>query len=120
MTAYYIERNMQPWLAAYSPLARQGLLSRASNFDIELLAEGGANIVFTLYPGDDPLPSKLTNKLLRLRKDLPHGSTAEEQLRALEAGMTIAIAEVDDVPLGVDTAEDLEKARAALAQRGRP
>jgi 3-deoxy-manno-octulosonate cytidylyltransferase (CMP-KDO synthetase) len=38
-----------------------------------------------------------------------------EQLRALEAGMTIAVALVDAVPLGVDTIEDLERARLLLA-----
>lgn len=38
-----------------------------------------------------------------------------EQLRALEAGMTIGVALVDTVPLGVDTPEDLERARAVLA-----
>jgi 3-deoxy-manno-octulosonate cytidylyltransferase (CMP-KDO synthetase) len=38
-----------------------------------------------------------------------------EQLRALEAGMRIDVAIVDAVPLGVDTPEDLEKARKALA-----
>jgi 3-deoxy-manno-octulosonate cytidylyltransferase (CMP-KDO synthetase) len=37
-----------------------------------------------------------------------------EQLRALEAGMTIAVARVDEVPLSVDTSEDLEKARVVL------
>ncbi len=37
-----------------------------------------------------------------------------EQLRALEAGMRIDVAIVRSVPLGVDTAEDLEVARAAL------
>jgi len=37
-----------------------------------------------------------------------------EQLRALEAGMTIAVAIVDAVPLGVDTPADLERARSAL------
>ncbi len=37
-----------------------------------------------------------------------------EQLRALEAGMTIAVARVDKVPLSVDTPEDLKKARALL------
>jgi 3-deoxy-manno-octulosonate cytidylyltransferase (CMP-KDO synthetase) len=41
-----------------------------------------------------------------------------EQLRALEAGMRIDVAIVDSVPLGVDTPEDLELARAAL-KRGR-
>jgi 3-deoxy-manno-octulosonate cytidylyltransferase (CMP-KDO synthetase) len=34
-----------------------------------------------------------------------------EQLRALEAGMTINVAVVDTVPLGVDTAAELERAR---------
>jgi 3-deoxy-manno-octulosonate cytidylyltransferase (CMP-KDO synthetase) len=38
-----------------------------------------------------------------------------EQLRALEAGMRIDIALVDTAPLGVDTPEDLERARVALA-----
>ena len=38
-----------------------------------------------------------------------------EQLRALEAGMRIDVSVVDDVPLGVDTEADLEKARAVLA-----
>ncbi len=36
-----------------------------------------------------------------------------EQLRALEAGMRIDAVVVDDVPLGVDTPEDLERARKA-------
>jgi 3-deoxy-manno-octulosonate cytidylyltransferase (CMP-KDO synthetase) len=40
-----------------------------------------------------------------------------EQLRALEAGMRIDVALVDTVPLGVDTFEDLERARAILGQR---
>ena len=38
-----------------------------------------------------------------------------EQLRALEAGMRIDVALVDTVPLGVDTAADLERARRLLA-----
>ncbi len=40
-----------------------------------------------------------------------------EQLRALEAGMRIDVAIVASVPLGVDTAGDLEAARAMLARR---
>jgi 3-deoxy-manno-octulosonate cytidylyltransferase (CMP-KDO synthetase) len=42
-----------------------------------------------------------------------------EQLRALEAGMRIDAAIVDTVPLGVDTAADLETARAMLTSRPR-
>ena len=38
-----------------------------------------------------------------------------EQLRALEAGMRISCVEVDSLPLSVDTPEDLERAREALA-----
>ena len=38
-----------------------------------------------------------------------------EQLRALEAGMSIAVARVDAAPLSVDTPADLEKARKYLS-----
>src|SRR4029077_15025964 len=41
-----------------------------------------------------------------------------EQLRALEAGMRIDVAIVGGVPLGVDTPEDLARARVML--EGRP
>jgi 3-deoxy-manno-octulosonate cytidylyltransferase (CMP-KDO synthetase) len=41
-----------------------------------------------------------------------------EQLRALEAGMSIVVARVDEAPLSVDTPEDLEKVRAAAIARG--
>ena len=40
-----------------------------------------------------------------------------EQLRALEAGMRIDVEIVASVPLGVDTPEDLEKARQILSRR---
>ncbi len=40
-----------------------------------------------------------------------------EQLRALEAGMRISCARVEHAPFGVDTAEDLERARVALAPK---
>ena len=40
-----------------------------------------------------------------------------EQLRALEDGMRIDVALVDTVPLGVDTLEDLERARQLLSKR---
>jgi 3-deoxy-manno-octulosonate cytidylyltransferase (CMP-KDO synthetase) len=40
-----------------------------------------------------------------------------EQLRALEAGITIGVALVDTNPLGVDTPEDLERARREIEAR---
>jgi len=38
-----------------------------------------------------------------------------EQLRALEANMSVAVARVDSVPISVDTPADLEKARSVIA-----
>jgi 3-deoxy-manno-octulosonate cytidylyltransferase (CMP-KDO synthetase) len=40
-----------------------------------------------------------------------------EQLRALEAGMPVAVRVVDAVPLGVDTPEDLVRARELIGRR---
>jgi 3-deoxy-manno-octulosonate cytidylyltransferase (CMP-KDO synthetase) len=42
-----------------------------------------------------------------------------EQLRALEAGMRIGCARIEHGPFGVDTPEDLERARRLLAPAGR-
>ena len=42
-----------------------------------------------------------------------------EQLRALEAGMRIDVTLVDSVPLGVDTPEDLDRAREILGASSR-
>jgi 3-deoxy-manno-octulosonate cytidylyltransferase (CMP-KDO synthetase) len=39
-----------------------------------------------------------------------------EQLRALEAGMRIDVTLIEEVPFGVDTPEDLERARAVLGE----
>jgi len=41
-----------------------------------------------------------------------------EQLRAMEAGMTIAVARVSEAPISVDTPGDLEKARAYVRRQG--
>ena len=53
---------------------------------------------------------------------LPQGALERrerlEQLRALENGMRIDVAIVDAVPLGVDTPDDLARARALLQPRG--
>lgn len=43
-----------------------------------------------------------------------------EQLRALENGMRIDVMVVNDVPLGVDTPADLERARAILTGKNTP
>lgn len=43
-----------------------------------------------------------------------------EQLRALEANMSIAVARVDSVPLSVDTPADLDKANQFFARKSLP
>ncbi len=40
-----------------------------------------------------------------------------EQMRALDAGMSIAVGLVDTIPFGVDTPEDLERARILFSNR---
>ena len=42
-----------------------------------------------------------------------------EQMRALDNHMTIAVSRVDTVPFGVDTPDDLERARMVLANEGK-
>jgi 3-deoxy-manno-octulosonate cytidylyltransferase (CMP-KDO synthetase) len=51
----------------------------------------------------------LQPSLLELREKL-------EQLRAIEAGISIGVGRVDEIPLSVDTPADLEKARALVAR----
>lgn len=41
-----------------------------------------------------------------------------EQLRAMEAGMRIDVMLVDDIPISVDTPDDLERARAFIRENG--
>ncbi|WP_022729446.1 3-deoxy-manno-octulosonate cytidylyltransferase [Fodinicurvata sediminis] len=55
---------------------------------------------------------KLPPGLLEQREKL-------EQLRALEDGMRIDVARVDTLPLGVDTPDDLERARRLLSPNDR-
>lgn len=57
------------------------------------------------FVGLQPSPLELREKL--------------EQLRAIEAGMSIAVGRVDEVPLSVDTPADLEKARNTVAREKR-
>ncbi|KAB2914440.1 MAG: 3-deoxy-manno-octulosonate cytidylyltransferase [Hyphomicrobiaceae bacterium] len=55
-------------------------------------------------------------RFVSLRPSLLEKRERLEQLRALEDGMRIDVTLVDTVPLGVDTPEDLERARRLLAR----
>lgn len=58
-------------------------------------------------------------RFVRLPPGLLEKRESLEQLRALEAGMTISVARVDRAPFGVDTPADLERARTMLARAAR-
>jgi 3-deoxy-manno-octulosonate cytidylyltransferase (CMP-KDO synthetase) len=53
-------------------------------------------------------------RFVRLKPSERENSRRLEQMRALDAGMSIAVARVDTAPFGVDTPADLERARAAF------
>ena len=53
---------------------------------LDYLNEGGANFVFRIVSSaDDAVDERLPNKLLRLRKALPHAHSAADQLQAYDA-----------------------------------
>lgn len=80
---WFVER-VPPRLYSFPPEDATGL-PPASRCTLEYLNEGGANLVFRIsLDGDRELPSRLQGRLLRLRKDLSHVPTAEEQLKALD------------------------------------
>jgi inositol-pentakisphosphate 2-kinase len=49
---------------------------------IKYLNEGGANFIFSILKAGTELPTSLTGKLLRLRKDLSHVQTTTEQVES--------------------------------------
>ena len=53
-------------------------------------------------------------RFVRLAPSEREMSRRLEQMRALDAGMTISVARVDSAPFGVDTPADLERARATI------
>ncbi|CAK3882056.1 inositol-pentakisphosphate 2-kinase [Lecanosticta acicola] len=80
---WFVEREI-PMLYSFQPTPAKGL-SPASRCALEYLNEGGANLVYRILPKPHgELPTILKSRLLRLRKDLPHIPTAEEQLKALD------------------------------------
>ncbi len=65
-----------------------------------------------IISGSTPTAAAALERFVKLPPSPLERREKLEQLRALEAGMRIDVAIVDAVPLGVDTPEDLEKARA--------
>lgn len=81
---YFVERETPRFYSSEPTTA-----SPARQVYLEYLNEGGANFVFGIHPLiHEELPPRLERKLLRLRKDLPHVQTAEDQLKALNVNFT--------------------------------
>lgn len=81
---YFVERETPSLYATERP---PSLCSdeRPTSCRLKYLNEGGANFVFSILPdGDNHIPARLKRKLLRIRKDLSHVQSAEEQLKALD------------------------------------
>lgn len=79
---YFVDRETPSLHAIEPPPLTSPIPSGRCRF--EYLNEGGANFVFTILPdGDNEIPTRLRRKLLRVRKDLSHVQSAEDQLRAL-------------------------------------
>ncbi|KAK5111719.1 hypothetical protein LTR85_011764 [Meristemomyces frigidus] len=79
IVAYLTEAKRMPRLSSTEP---KGPSTRCT---VEYLDEGGANFVFRLLPEHKhALPDAISGKLLRLRKDLPHVQSAQEQIRSFE------------------------------------
>ena len=78
--AVYITDGEQPKLWSSEPA------KPSTKCTLEYLNEGGANFVFRMVaePGQE-LPLPLKGHLLRLRKDLPHVQSANEQVQAFNS-----------------------------------
>ena len=74
VTAYYAEGNV-PQLSATRT-------DEVVACKIKYLNEGGANFVFSILKAGVELPKPLRGKLLRLRKDLSHVQSTEEQVES--------------------------------------
>lgn len=82
---WFVERE-PPRLSCFEPPQLEATTA-VSRCTLQYLNEGGANFVYRIRPFDDKehLPPRLRGKLLRLRKNLSHVRSAEEQLEAVNA-----------------------------------
>jgi 3-deoxy-manno-octulosonate cytidylyltransferase (CMP-KDO synthetase) len=125
--------NLQGDLPTLDPAAIRATLAPIERLGTEM----GTLVVPTEDPADKANPNvvkavvsfeagqpRLGRALYFTRAGLPASPLERrerlEQLRALEAGMSIGAAVVDTLPLGVDTPADLERARALFAANGPP
>ena len=104
------DQNVVKAVAALAPGARVG---RALYFS-RLAVPGGPGPLFH-HIGIYAFRRAALERFVELPPGVLEAREGLEQLRALEAGLRIDVALVDEVPLGVDTPADLERARELLA-----
>lgn len=100
---------------AIAPLEDAGRPVKAADF-VRRLPEG-AEPPFWHHIGIYAYRRAALERFVSLPPSARESERRLEQMRALDAGMSIAIARVDTVPLGVDTPADLERARILIASR---
>ena len=79
--------------------------------------EGGVSPLCRAHVGIYAFTAPFLERFARLAPGRLEGEEALEQLRALEHGIRIRVAETAYRGFGIDTPEDLERARALLAAR---
>lgn len=79
--------------------------------------EGGVSALCRAHVGIYAFTAAFLERFAKLAPGRLEGEEALEQLRALEHGVRIRVAETAYRGFGIDTLEDLERARALLAAR---
>ena len=104
--------NVVKAVVAFAAGARAGSVGRALYFT-RVAAPGGDGPLYH-HIGLYAFRRERLGRFVALAPGVLEARERLEQLRALENGMRIDAALVDTVPLGVDTAAELERARALL------
>ncbi len=100
--------------AALSPVAGVAGRSRALYFSRSAIPSGAKVLMHHL--GIYAFRRNALERFVQLPPSPLELAERLEQLRALEDGMRLDVMEVNAIPFGVDTPEDLEKARRVLAK----
>jgi 3-deoxy-manno-octulosonate cytidylyltransferase (CMP-KDO synthetase) len=110
-TAPHVVKAVVP----FAPDARPGSMARALYFSRATVPAGAGDHYHHI--GLYAFRRTAIERYVALPPGVLERRESLEQLRALEAGMRIEVVLVDTVPLGVDTPDELERARQMLASR---
>jgi 3-deoxy-manno-octulosonate cytidylyltransferase (CMP-KDO synthetase) len=101
---------------AIAALGRDRAVAAATDFCRDVESAGGAP--YWHHIGIYAFRRTALERFVLLAPSERETSRRLEQMRALDAGMTIAVARVDRAPFGVDTPADLARVRAEIEASG--